>query len=253
CSRRIEGPRRGGRKGWPATGRGPIAHPLAPRRGHRVRAASASVLDWWPSSPAARIRYRDAGTKMASQTQRDGVASVADHYDRLLAEHYTWMSGDFAEKVSEQRALLSSLGLPRSGSRRALDLGSGPGFQSIALAEIGYEVTALDTSRKLLAELTDRKGSLPIAAVEADIAAGLPMIEPGVEVALCMGDTLTHLSSKDDVLRLFTEVHRLLAPGGRFVLGFRDLTAELRGTDRFIPVRSDSHRIMTCFLEYEPE
>lgn len=190
---------------------------------------------------------------MASQTQRDGVASVADHYDRLLAEHYTWMSGDFAEKVSEQRALLSSLGLPRSGSRRALDLGSGPGFQSIALAEIGYEVTALDTSRKLLAELTDRKGSLPIAAVEADIAAGLPMIEPGVEVALCMGDTLTHLSSKDDVLRLFTEVHRLLAPGGRFVLGFRDLTAELRGTDRFIPVRSDSHRIMTCFLEYEPE
>ena len=190
---------------------------------------------------------------MASQTQRDGVASVADHYDRLLAEHYTWMSGDFAEKVSEQRALLSSLGLPRSGSRRALDLGSGPGFQSIALAELGYEVTALDTSRKLLAELTDRKGSLPIAAVEADIAAGLPMIEPGVEVALCMGDTLTHLSSKDDVLRLFTEVHRLLAPGGRFVLGFRDLTAELRGTDRFIPVRSDSHRIMTCFLEYEPE
>lgn len=190
---------------------------------------------------------------MASQTQRDGVASVADHYDRLLAEHYTWMSGDFAEKVSEQRALLSSLGLPRSGSRRALDLGSGPGFQSIALAELGYEVTALDTSRKLLAELTDRKGSLPITAVEADIAAGLPMIEPGVEVALCMGDTLTHLSSKDDVLRLFTEVHRLLAPGGRLVLGFRDLTAELRGTDRFIPVRSDSHRIMTCFLEYEPE
>lgn len=190
---------------------------------------------------------------MADQATGSGVRSVADHYDALLAEHYTWMSGDFAEKVSEQRALLSSLGLPRSGSRRALDLGSGPGFQSIALAELGYEVTALDTSRMLLAELADRKGSLPIAAVEADIAAGLPMIEPGVEIALCMGDTLPHLSSKDDVLRLFTEVHRLLAPGGRFVLGFRDLTAELRGTDRFIPVRSDSHRIMTCFLEYEPE
>jgi heme oxygenase len=36
-----------------------------------------------------------------------------------------------------------------------------------------------------------------------------------------------------------------------FVITYRDLTTELHGTDRFIPVRSDDNTIMTCFLEFE--
>jgi hypothetical protein len=45
----------------------------------------------------------------------------------------------------------------------------------------------------------------------------------------------------------------VLAPSGLFVLTFRDMTVALNGTDRFISVRSDADRIMTCFLEYEAE
>jgi len=37
------------------------------------------------------------------------------------------------------------------------------------------------------------------------------------------------------------------------VLTFRDLVFELKGLERFIPVRSDSNLIFTCFLEYEKE
>jgi dienelactone hydrolase len=33
---------------------------------------------------------------------------------------------------------------------------------------------------------------------------------------------------------------------------YRDLSTELRGVDRFIPVRSTAEKIMTCFLEYHP-
>jgi hypothetical protein len=36
-----------------------------------------------------------------------------------------------------------------------------------------------------------------------------------------------------------------------FVITYRDLTTELHGTDRFIPVCSDDNKIMTCFLEFE--
>jgi hypothetical protein len=34
-------------------------------------------------------------------------------------------------------------------------------------------------------------------------------------------------------------------------LSFRDLTAELKGIDRIIPVRSDDDKIMATFLEYK--
>lgn len=181
------------------------------------------------------------------------MTSVADHYERLLADHYTWMAGSFAGKVAQQKALLSELGVVPSRSGRALDLGCGSGFQSVALAELGFAVTSLDSSTKLLAELETRKGSLPIVTMQADIAAGLGEVLPGLDVIVCMGDTLTHLESKDAVTQLLTQTRAMLAPGCKLVLSFRDLTAELAGIDRFIPVRADAERIMTCFLEYGPE
>ena len=46
---------------------------------------------------------------------------------------------------------------------------------------------------------------------------------------------------------------RTLAPGGRLILTFRDMSEALTGLDRFIPVQSDADRVMVCFLEYEPQ
>jgi len=69
-------------------------------------------------------------------------------------------------------------------------------------------------------------------------------------VVVCMGDTLPHLPAKADVAALLGEVVRALRPGGDFVVTYRDLTGELRGTERFIPVRSTEDRLLTCFLEY---
>jgi SAM-dependent methyltransferase len=179
--------------------------------------------------------------------------SVTDHYERLLADHYSWMSGPFAEGVEAQQALLSGAGIVSLPGGRALDLGCGAGLQSMALAGMGYAVTAIDTSRKLLAELETRRGSLPIDAIRGDIADVAGLVGPGFAVAVCMGDTLTHLPSAAHVERMFDGVAGVLAPAGMFVLTFRDMTAPLTGTDRFISVRSDADRIMTCFLEYEAE
>ena len=66
-----------------------------------------------------------------------------------------------------------------------------------------------------------------------------------------MGDTLTHLPNKSDVSALFGGVFDRLRPGGKFVITCHDLTTELYGTNRFIPIRSDDNNIMTCFLEFE--
>jgi hypothetical protein len=69
-----------------------------------------------------------------------------------------------------------------------------------------------------------------------------------------MGDTLTHLPSLAAVEELFQKVRARLSPGGRFLATFRDYVgAELEGVSRFIPVRSDEKRILTCFLEYRQQ
>lgn len=189
----------------------------------------------------------------------DAVSDVAVHYEELLARHYTWMLGDFDELVAEQHQLLEAHGASASetvdGARIALDLGCGSGIQSVALAQLGYDtVLGVDLSRTLLAELESRALPFPaIRGVHADICAGLDRVAgpQTIATAVCMGDTLPHLPDAGAVRRLFDDVVGVLRPGGLFILSFRDLTARRSGLDRFIPVRADPDRIMTCFLEDE--
>jgi SAM-dependent methyltransferase len=187
------------------------------------------------------------------------MSNVAKHYEQLLAEHYVWMFGvPFEQKVAEQKSLIERVvsSIPAATQRgAAIDLGSGPGFQAVALAELGYApVTAIDTSNELLTELRAHSGSPDIETKQADLTEFASMGLPGdAAIITCMGDTLTHLPSKAAVQKLFEDAFAKLAVGGVFILTYRDLTGELRGTDRFLPVQADDTRIMTCFLEYKNE
>jgi SAM-dependent methyltransferase len=179
--------------------------------------------------------------------------NVTAHYDALLAEHYSWMFGVAPQVLAaEQLELLSRLHL--APGELAVDLGAGSGFQSMALADLGFKrVLALDTSAKLLRELQLNCGNRPVTAIEDDMLHILQHAAPGsADAVVCMGDTLTHLPHRELVPRLFSEVSGALRKRGRFVLTWRDLSSELQGVDRFIPVRNTPDTIMTCFLEYHP-
>ena len=180
------------------------------------------------------------------------MASVRKHYDNFLAEHYSWMFGDFNAKVQENKDFFKLTGIePRSGGK-ALDLGCGSGFQSIALAKLGFRVLSVDMCETLLNELRNRSAGRDIEAVQGNILDYSIYADKGpFEAAVCMGDTLTHLQKTREVSALFANIYPLLEPGGRLALSFRDLTAELKGIDRIIPVRSDDDKIMATFLEYE--
>ncbi|GAA2069347.1 class I SAM-dependent methyltransferase [Streptomyces albiaxialis] len=188
-----------------------------------------------------------------------GVSTAIEHYDRLLAEHYTWMVGGDIRQLGDREAdFLTEHGLsgPAPGAA-AVDLGCGPGAHALALARLGYDtVHAVDTSRTLLDELAPLSAEFPaIHLTHDDLRTALPRtVEPGTAHAiLCMGDTLLHLPARRDVPALLADVAAALSPGGHFLATYRDLTGELRGTDRFLPVRADEDRILTCFLEYRDE
>jgi SAM-dependent methyltransferase len=176
-----------------------------------------------------------------------------EHYDELLAKHYSWMSGPLAEKVCTEKARLEALGIGSSGSGKlAVDLGSGPGYQAFALADLGFDrVLAVDTSEDLLGELITNAGGRSVEPVRMDILRLGKLVEPhSVHCVTCMGDTLTHLASREGVVDLFGSIHTALAPGASLVLSFRDLTRPRSGPHRFLMSRADNNRILSCFLEY---
>jgi hypothetical protein len=159
------------------------------------------------------------------------------------------MIGDMNAAFARSDLELESLGLPAAGN--AIDLGAGFGLHALPLARRGFSVIALDAYQPLLDALLSRIGSLPIRTVNANLLAFREHIDRPMDAILCMGDTLTHLPDTASVESLFTDVAASLKDGGIFAATFRDyVSAPLQGDARFILVRADEQRILTCFLEY---
>ncbi len=176
---------------------------------------------------------------------------VRDHYEKLLGPIYSWMVGDLEVATERADAELASIGIPSGTTGNAVDLGAGFGMHSVPLARRGYKVVAIDNYEPLLQQLRSRAGSLTVRAVRADLLRFREEVVQPANVILCMGDTLTHLPNVASVESLFSAVAAALAPGGLFAVSFRDYhSTPLQGDGRFILVRGDEHRILTCFLEY---
>ncbi|MGW2661606.1 class I SAM-dependent methyltransferase [Nocardia tengchongensis] len=100
---------------------------------------------------------------------------------------------------------------------RLLDVGSGTGRDAARLAELGYIVTAVDISPRMVAYARTK---YPGITVEVGDARLLTVPEP-MDVVTCLGSTLLHLHSSADVVAALTRFAGCLRTGGLLVLEMR--------------------------------
>ena len=179
--------------------------------------------------------------------------TVKEHYATPLADFYSWMTGDFETKQKEFQALLKDNAIIPSSTKQAIDIGAGHGLQSVPLANLGFDVIAVDFNKQLLRELKINAKGLNIEILNDDIKNIKQFADKDVELIVCCGDTLSHLDNKAEIENLIADISTILRKEGKILFSFRDYSTELTGDDRFIPVKSDDTRILTCVLEYEKE
>jgi len=178
---------------------------------------------------------------------------VERHDAELLAPVYVWMLGCEADALKRAQAFVTEHRLERLVPGFAIDLGCGPGFHALALAEWGFATLGIDTSPELIAELEARRGGRRVNAVVQDLLTFEQRVHSSqLKVILCVGDTLTHLASEAQVDQLLDACARSLAPGGALALTFRDYSTERKPSECLIRVREDAERSFTCALEFEP-
>jgi len=190
--------------------------------------------------------------KFASPCNLANIMTTKDHYEKHLANFYSWTAGDFELKSKDFQIFLSDHKILPLSSKVAIDLGAGHGIQSAALARTGFKVWAVDFNEQLLEELKHNCAGLNVTPVEQDIRLVTRYEDLNPELIVCWGDTLTHLENESDVERFIDYTCEILKEGGKFILSFRDYSEKRTGNARFIPVKSDETRILTCFLEYSP-
>ena len=132
-------------------------------------------------------------------------AMVKAHYQNLLSQHYTWTFGDASEKYEQNLITLSKYLKP--GKQQAIELGCGSGFQTIPLLKLGFNVYAIDSSFYLLEELKQEASKLKfdpslLKTIEGDMLNFPDVCTENVDAIICMGDTITHLASLDEIRQL---------------------------------------------------
>src|SRR4051794_21010451 len=138
------------------------------------------------------------------------------------------MVGGAAACHSYAKALLDAAGVVAGEGAVSLDLGAGGGYHARALAERGFEVIAVDSSVTLLQELTESCAGFGVTPVQGNLLDdGLYRRRAPFALILCVGDTVTHLSTRADAERLIDQCAELLVQGGRLVVQFREQAGDM--------------------------
>jgi SAM-dependent methyltransferase len=134
------------------------------------------------------------------------VGDVARTYDRTSAHMF---ASDVLDPAVDCLASLA-------GGGRVLEFAIGTGRVALPLARRGLDVTGIELSADMLAELRRAPGSDLIHAIEGDMAT--TRVEGEFSLVYLVFNTITNLTTQDEQVACFENAARHLAPGGRFVI-----------------------------------
>jgi SAM-dependent methyltransferase len=153
----------------------------------------------------------------------------ADAYSRLS---YRGLIA-WPERLRREEALLRRV-LEAAPSRRVLDLGCGSGEHARFLADLGFEPTGLDASAAQVAAA--READPTGRYLQGNLTELADLQAPAFGGALCVGNTLPHLTESEDLRRCFTGLRERLLPGGVFLLQILNYDRILERGERTFPV-----------------
>lgn len=131
-------------------------------------------------------------------------AETAARYDESSASMFD------PEVLGPTVELLAAL----AGDGRVLELAVGTGRVAIPLAERGLDVTGIELSEPMVAQLHRKRPELPV--VVGDMASATA---PGrFSLVYLVFNTLGNLRTQDEQVEVFRNAARHLDPGGRFVV-----------------------------------
>lgn len=169
------------------------------------------------------------------------LESTRNSYTTVAADYHALVAPRFDDPY--HRAILGLYGdlLAEGDAGPVGDLGCGPGHVTAYLAELGMDAFGMDLSPGMV---EFAKSEYPDLKFDVGSLLDLPLADNALVGALAYY-SLVHTPA-EDLPTAFAEIHRVLAPGGLFLYGFK------AGTGTYHLTEGYGHPIELNVYAYEP-
>ncbi|MCZ8519138.1 MULTISPECIES: class I SAM-dependent methyltransferase [Paenibacillus] len=139
-------------------------------------------------------------------------------YEKSFGQDYllVYKHRDMQGAYEEVRRMMEWLELPEGSE--VLDLCCGMGRHSMALRSFGFRVTGVDLSGVLLEEAVKGDPEGEVRWLRGDMR-DVPLEGP-YDAVVNLFTSFGYFDDEEDNMRVLREIHRLLAPEGRFIIDF---------------------------------
>jgi glycine/sarcosine N-methyltransferase len=160
----------------------------------------------------------------------------------MVTPLYDALSEDYDRFVHWERRLPFELPfierqLEAAGVRRVLDAACGTGQHAIALAKRGYHVVGTDLSEGMIAQAQRNASAEGVTTsfVQAGFGHLAAATEGAFDAVLCLGNSLPHVLTSEELAATLSDWAALLRPGGLLFVQVRNFDRVLASEDRWMP------------------
>lgn len=160
-------------------------------------------------------------------SQLEFFERLSESYDQFISwPNRIGTEGMFFKKLVSDNRLKSSL-----------DVACSTGFHVIMLRRLGLDAVGIDASPKMIerAKTNSVTCGVTVEYVLGDFTSMSKRFSEGFDLITCLGDTVGHVRSGQDLKKLFQEVYKSLNPGGLFVVQARNYDFIMKQQARFAP------------------
>lgn len=155
-------------------------------------------------------------------------------YDKLAQSYDALIRWD--SRLRREKAFLNCL-FRKHRVRRILDTACGTGMHAIAFGDWGYHVVGADISEGMIRRARHNAGKRPIPFIEAGFA-DADKIGGLFDAVTCLGNSLPHVLTDEDLDASLAGMRQCLLPGGLLIIHGNNYDRILGRGERFMPLAS---------------
>jgi glycine/sarcosine N-methyltransferase len=177
--------------------------------------------------------------------------SSTEFYDRL-AKAFDVMT-DWQTRLAQEMPFLQR-NLDEHTARTVLDTACGTGWHAITLAQKGYAAAGCDASPAMVerARANAAQAGLEVGFEVAGFAS-LSRFAEKFGAVLCLGNSLPHLLSQEELVSALQQMHERLIRSGVLILHNLNYDLRLKKKPRFFSANGSADTLVWRFADYGPE